>query len=238
MNNTYDRLETLWKACVRKARNFAADPIGTSLNQPQRIRAVLGRWHLEKNGVMDVMRAFQWGRPAGAVPGDPGDWWFLYKTIRARKPQLIVEFGSGNTTVVQGQALYDNDTGGHLVSIESSEFWRDSTDACLPQHLRTVCEVIHGPLIEVEAYGTQGWRHSNVPHVAPNFVYLDGPRLTPERQVAVDLLDMEMTFPPDFFLVIDDRKANTLFLKEHFRRHYRYTRRTYLGMNPTFELIR
>src|SRR5262245_27261014 len=73
-----DRLVTLRQSFVRKARNFAADPIGTSINQPHRMRAAIGQWHLEKNGVMDGVRAFQQLRPGHAVRGDPGDWWFLY----------------------------------------------------------------------------------------------------------------------------------------------------------------
>jgi len=97
--------------------------------------------------------------------------------------------------------------------------------------------VIHGPLVEVEEYGVKGWRHQNVPWIAPNFVYLDGPELTRERQVAVDLLALEESFPPDCFLVIDDRQANTRFLRDHFKRRDKFTSRKYQGTNPTFELI-
>jgi hypothetical protein len=107
----------------------------------------------------------------------------------------------------------------------------------MPEHLKSICEVIHGPLVEVEEHGVKGWRHQNVPRIAPHFVYLDGPQLTSERQVAIDLLDTEDSFPPDFFLVIDDRKENTKFLKEHFRRRYKFHSRKYRGTNPTFELI-
>ena len=229
-------LVTLPQILGRKARHFAHDPLGTVRNQPHRLRAALGRWQLARYGVLDIVQRFQALRPPEAAPGDPGDWWFLYKTIRARHPHLILEFGSGNTTVVQAQALYDNHDGGRLLSIDASPHWAASTRACLPKHLQSICEVIHGPLVEVEAYGVQGWRHHQVPRIAPNFVYLDGPELTRDRQVAVDLLDLEEVFPPDFFLVIDDRQANTRFLRAHFKRRYRFTSRTYRGTNPTFEL--
>ena len=228
---------TLRQSFVRKVRNFAADPIGTSKNQPHRVRAAIGTWHLERNGVMAVVREFQRLRPQSAVPGDAGDWWFLYKKIRERHPKLILEFGSGNTTVVQAQALHDNRNGGRLISIDASRIWAASTQFCMPEHLKNIVEVLHGPLVEVEEHGVKGWRHQNVPQIAPNFVYLDGPELTSERQVAVDLLDMEDSFPPDFFLVIDDRKENTKFLRAHFRRRYTFHSRKYRGTNPTFELI-
>jgi hypothetical protein len=228
---------TLSRIFVRKARNFAKDPIGTTKNQPHRIRAATSKWHLERNGLIDVVREFQRLRPGDAFTGDPGDWWFLYKKIRERHPKLVLEFGSGSSTVVQAQALLDNRDGGRLISIDASPLWAASTQSCMPEHLKSIVEVIHGPLVEVEEYGVKGWRHQNVPRIAPNFVYLDGPELTSERQVAVDLLDMEDSFPPGFFLVIDDRKANTRFLREHFRRRYKFDSRTYRGTNPTFELI-
>lgn len=221
---------------VRKAHNFAKDPVGTVKNQPHRIRAALGQWYLESHGVTDAVREFQHVRPGQAIAGDPGDWAFLYKKIRQRNPQLVLEFGSGNTTVVQAQALHDNRSGGRLISIDASPTWAVSTWECIPEHLKSICEVIHSPLIEAEEYGVKGWRHQNVPRIAPNFVYLDGPQLTDERQVAFDLLDLEDAFPADFFLVIDDRKDNTRFLRAHFKRRYTFHRRQYQGTNPTFEL--
>src|SRR5215475_11061475 len=120
-------LVTLPRIVARKAQHFAHDPLGTARNQPHRIRAAIGQWHLARNGVLNVVRAFQRLRPAEAVPGDPGDWWFLYKTIRERHPKLILEFGSGNTTVVQAQALYNNHDGGRLLSIDASPRWAAST---------------------------------------------------------------------------------------------------------------
>jgi hypothetical protein len=50
---------TLPRIFIRKARNFAKDPIGTTKNQPHRIRAATSKWHLERNGVIDVVREFQ-----------------------------------------------------------------------------------------------------------------------------------------------------------------------------------
>ena len=188
--------------------------------------------------MLDVVAQFQAQRPTdrGRLPEDLGDWWFLYKTIRQRRPRMIVEFGSGVSTVVQAQALHDSDSHGHLLSLDASPFWAHSSQACLPPHLATLVQILYTPLVEVEMYGVKGFKHQHMPLVAPNFVYLDGPALTCERQVAMDLLDLEPCFPQDFFLVIDDRKVNTAFLRAHFTRRYKFRRRTYRGANATFEL--
>lgn len=221
----------------RKARHFVADPVGTLRNQPQRLRAAWGRWRLTQAGVMDVVRAFQSLRPAHALVGDPGDWWFLYWQIRRRQPHMLLEFGAGSSTVVQAQALYDNALGGHLVSVDGDEAWARVTRRALPAHLKPLCTVLYRPLADVDLHGVPGWRHEGLPRVQPNFVYLDGPALTAERQVAVDLLDLEETFPPDCFIVVDDRKVQTQFLVDHFQRRYRFHWRRYRGTNPTFQLI-
>ena len=139
---------------------------------------------------------------------------------------------------MQGQALYDNWVGGKLISIDASPSWAASIQYCLPKYLKDICQVVHGPLIEAKMYGVNVWQHQNIPAgIAPNFVYLDGPLLTNERQVAGDLLYMEPFFPPDFFLVIDDRKTNTEFLRKHCTRRYKFDGRKYRGTNPAFELI-
>lgn len=227
---------TLLQLVKRKALTLAKDPVGTLSNQRHRLRAAYSAWQLERHGVLELLGDFQRQRPRNASPTDLGDCWFLYATIRRRRPALILEFGSGNSTLVQAQALYDNAAGGRLISIDASPLWAASTKACLPPHLQGT-EVLYHPAVEVEMYGVRGWRHQGMPALSPNFVYLDGPALTRERQVAVDLLDLEAAFPPDFFLVIDDRKANTAFLRAHFTRHYTFRRRAWRGTNPTFALI-
>jgi hypothetical protein len=107
----------------------------------------------------------------------------------------------------------------------------------MPDFLRSFCKISYSPLIECEYEGTPVFRHARIPDVVPNFVYLDGPALTTERQVAVDILDMEDGFPADFALVIDDRKRNTAFLRKHLKRRYKFTPRKFFAQ-PVFILAK
>lgn len=169
-------------------------------------------------------------RPKNSFPPDFCDLWFLYKTVRIRKPRIVLEFGSGCFTVVLAKALYDNASSvdahpGFLYSIDADPSWATSTINSLPASLQKVCNITYGPALEIEYKGIPAFRHANVPDVIPNYVYLDGPALTPAREVAVDVLDLESRLPRDFFLVIDGRRKNTQFLRKHLKRNYSFQRR-------------
>jgi hypothetical protein len=194
--------------------------------------------------VLDILLNFHAHQPSSAISPEFIDLWFLYRTIRHRKPRIILEFGSGCSTVMMAQALWDNqchspEKGGYFYSVDADPYWAEATAKAMPTHLQKVCQVVYSPLLEVEHAGILGFRHTNVPDVAPNFLYLDGPVLTPTRKVALDVLDMEDKFPQDFYMVVDDRQENTMFLKRNMRRTYRFKRR-YWGCfirTQTFELI-
>lgn len=81
-------------------------------------------------------------------------------------------------------------------------YWARATNQYLPDHLRSICHVSYSPLLEVEYFGTPAFRHAEIADVTPDFLYLDGPDLMPERRVAVDVLDIEDRFQPGFYLVV------------------------------------
>lgn len=186
------------------------------------------------------MREFLQARPPQAFPADYADLWFLYRTVRSRRPRVVLEFGSGCSTLALTLALRDNLEGGgpagRLVSIDSDEFWAESTRTALPGPAREHCEVLYRPAVETEWNGTPAFRYTDLPQLEPDLVYLDGPPLTPERQVAVDVLDLEDRFRPGFLLIVDGRWANAMFLREHLRGEYRFQYRT-LFQNSTFEMM-
>jgi hypothetical protein len=59
--------------------------------------------------------------------------------------------------------------------------------------------------------------------------------LTLKRQVACDIVGMKGRFPADFFLVIDNRQENTMFLRRHLKRKYGFKPRKWLRQ-PIFIL--
>jgi hypothetical protein len=208
---------------ARKLRTFYDHPSDSLWNKKWEIsHALINRWgerHLARHGVTKTLQEFVASRPAHAHKPQCGDLWFLYKTIRAHKPRILWEFGSGNSTAVIGQALHDNGDG-FLYSMDAHKAWAKSTAGALPKHLKPFVQVLYSPAVEVTYHHTPAWQHSVIPDLVPNFAYLDGPPLNEQRKVAIDLLEIEDKLPADFIMVIDDRKENTRFLREHFKRRY------------------
>jgi hypothetical protein len=208
----------------RKLSNLRRDPLGVANAKIHSIRQILNmqtlaRARLARHGALDIITDFVSKRPQGALWPVYTHLWCLYRMIRRRKPCIVLEFGSGCSTVIMAKALSDNKHG-YLYSVDSSREWADSTLACMPNQLQGFFE-ISCTAISAEA-GDNGLRllkHERVPQVIPNFVFLDGPPLA-AGEVAVDLLGMEDRLPEDFVLVVDKRRENTEYLKKHFKRHY------------------
>lgn len=191
----------------------------------------LARWHryrLSKYVDLDFLAK----RPKHGYESDFSDFWFLYQAVRRKKPRVILEFGSGGSTVVLAKALHDNNLErpgeqGYLHSIDDQRYWADVTRSILPPFLKEVCEVHHIPTVEIEYEGTPCFRHSTLPDVVPDMIYLDGPSFTKERKIAVDILDMEHKLPPDILLIIDGRVRNTEFLRQHLKRPFQFRDRSW-----------
>ncbi len=222
---------------ARKLRTLVTNPIGVYRKYGRALADLVGHSRLKQLG-HDTLIA---GRPDDAIPPVWSDLWYLYRQVRLRKPQVVLEFGSGCSTVIIAQALAENARDGqspapHIYSVDAMEEWLQATSALIPQALLPFCTLIYSELHEVERHGVLGFQHTQVPDVVPNFLYLDGPALTPERQVAVDVLDMEARLPADFFMVIDGRVRQCEYLRQTLTRRYRISDSAVLS-HSTFELL-
>ena len=154
---------------------------------------------------------------------------------------MILEFGSGFSTVFLAQALFDNvkesgDQPGFLYSLDVEEYWAQVTRSSIPEILKGFYEIRHAPVVIVNHRDTPVFRHQNVPQVPVDMIYLDSPPLTQEVRVAIDPIDLEGLFRPGFVLCVDGRKENVRYLSRHLERRYRVRTNRILG-NPTFYLI-
>ena len=218
----------MWNEIQRRLISFCSHPRATLAYRTKPfVVPHLQRWHHHRLS-REVALDFLSKRPPNAIPHDFSDLWFLYRTVRLKRPRIVLEFGSGCSTVVIAQALYDNNQRhpgqtGYLYSIDDQRYWADVTTATISPSLRTVCEVWTSPTLAIEYKGIPCLRHSNLPDIVPDMIYLDGPTFTtPERKIAIDILDMEEKLRLGFFAIIDGRQENTMFLRNHLRRHFTF----------------
>lgn len=77
----------------------------------------------------------------------------LYTLIREKQPRLIVELGSGVSTLVSGYALRQNG-GGRIVSLDHSDDWLQATGTHIERHgVGDYVELRHAPLQAVDVRG-------------------------------------------------------------------------------------
>jgi Methyltransferase domain len=188
------------------------------------LRATVGqrdRLRLRSAGALAPLREFLHTRPRDAIPPDYSDLWFLYREVRRRRPTTVLEFGSGCSTVVLAFALHQNGDG-HLWSLDAEAAWAEATTVALPEAVRPLVTVVYAPVREDDR-DVRGWSYSNIPDVDPDFVYLDGPALTPDRKVAFDVLDLQSRLKPDCVVVVDGRRANVRYLEARLTREHTLT---------------
>ncbi len=168
--------------------------------------------------------------PSHAYRPEWDDLWYLYRTVRRLKPRLILEFGPGATTRMMAAALHANGSG-RIISIEAHQRWLEVARVYLSPELAERCELIHSHARLIERGGAQVWQHEHVPSVVPDLIYLDGPPLTQQHAVAVDVIDLEPRLQPGCRLVVDGRKVNFAYLQRHLQRQWawRWNRLEYRG---------
>lgn len=186
----------------------------------------MGKYSLRHHGVLQALEAYNSKRPPSSFDPDYYDLWHLYRDVLSYRHRTCLEYGSGQSTVVIAEALYDNDREGfgrgHLTTLESEEKWADINREAIPRELQSYVTIIHSPrqiLSRLEI------RFSHAPVAAPSFVYLDGPDHPDHSMASLDLLDLEQNFPKHFRLVVDGRTFNKNELLKRFKKRYRSHRR-------------
>ena len=198
-----------------------------------------GTWRLNRLGYLD----FANHHPAGALAPQGGDLWFLYSLVRNRKPGLIIELGSGCSTVIFAQALYDNQRddpgrGGMIISLDGMAEWAEVTRASVPNYLAALCDIRHVGVVEEDRNQGRdlGYHYETLPDGDPNFLYVDGPALKAGRKICFDALHLQDRFRASFTMVVDGRHDTVHTLTKHLSGRYRVTRNRWLH-NTRFDLL-
>ena len=186
---------------------------------PQRIERTLGRrvdraaWRSFEQ-VDALLGLYHAVRPTGKLPSASG--WaaapdllrHLYDTVREQRPQLVVELGSGASTVVIAAALRDAGSSGRLVSLDHDPVWADRTRSFLTENdLGSVVDLRIAPLVDVTVGGdTRRWYDPDqLPDGTVDLLIVDGPpKDTGElaRYPAVPVLADQLR--PGSIVVLDD----------------------------------
>lgn len=220
---------------LRKFKTFFTRPLASARVGGYYYSQWNGRRHLVAAGLKNELENVERKcASTGALPPNYTELWYLYSDVRKLQPKTIFEFGSGLSTNIMAAALFKNHEecglNGTLFSFESEKSWFDASGEWLESGYKDFVNLIYSPVTVDLMDGVKVFRYSNLPDIAPDMVYLDGPSLTKDVRSAVNVLDLEPKLRKGFWLVIDGRRENALFLERHFQRAYKSTLRTgFLG---------
>ena len=190
--------------------------------------------------------------PTNAVPFavELDDLLRLHYLVLSRRVTTVLEFGVGKSTSVLAHALAVNEETHadqvastmrrsnpfELHSVDNDAGWIEVAAEGLPKPLRNRCRLHHCPLEIGHFDGRLCTYYRNLPNLAPDLIYLDGPDLFsaegdlrglttahPDRMpMSADILVFEHFLTPGTLIVVDGRTANARFLLANLQRNWSY----------------
>ncbi len=136
----------------------------------------------------------------------------LYTAIHTRKPKLMLECGSGVSTLILGYILQGLDQGAKLISLEHDAEWHKKVSDWVKLHqLQDTVTILHAPLQTTQLshdqllwYDTSALG-SHTHNQKIDLVFVDGPPtwLHPRARTGIASI-IEQYFAPQFQMIFDD----------------------------------
>ena len=172
----------------------------------------------------------------------------LHWIVLSRKALNILEFGSGFSTVFIADSCFILNKffknikklrvkkKFHIYSLEESKKFINITKKRLSSDLIKHVTLIKSKNKITDYQGKYASKCLNIPNISPDLIYLDGPSQYFTKKnfngfnfnnisrfpMSADLLFLEYFFEPRTFIIVDGRTSNARFLKDHFKRNWKY----------------
>lgn len=153
------------------------------------------------------------------------DYYLLHSYIVKRRPTRLLEFGSGKSTLVMAQALFEvhrraaDSPPGHLYSLEDVPRFHEDIKRIIPDRFRQYVTLVHSPKRE-SCWRNEIWGfgYSALPPGPFDFVFVDGPTEYRDQEAirrgikgaCLDLLYLLERDPQVCLDVVVDQKFSSL----------------------------
>ena len=162
----------------------------------------------------------EFDRESASVGLSPYKYVSLYRMVRRTRPAYVLECGTGKSTFVIPQAMSENGNGRKLVSLEESGEWaaeqnkaidhffsHSSAPDWFPGADRHLIELIHSDTVADRHRSWAGNRYADCRDYPYDFILVDGPALTDEFFINLDLVHVLKHFSESASIWIDGRWA-------------------------------
>lgn len=151
------------------------------------------------------------------------DYKALYDYVRQNKPVEILECGTGVSTIVIASALKENakeGITGRVTSMEDQEKYFQIAQQLLPEHLSAYIDLRLSPRKEYSFAFFRGVGYENLPKLAYDFVFIDGPDYDAPSDGSnafdFDFLNVVMNSSKPVFALQDSRFSTAFVLQRLF----------------------
>jgi hypothetical protein len=184
-------------------------------------------------------------------PPDLEDLYFLYQFIVLNKRTTVLEFGCGYSSLIMHLALKDNEkkygskkpfercqSPYHLYSIDNQKKYIKIANKRILKYSNRKPKVnfFYSKARMTVLNNNFAVEYDKLPRVNPDFIYLDGPsqwrvdgtvrNFTTAHHdmmpMSCDIIKFENFLTPGTIIVSDGRTANSLFLKNNFKRKWKF----------------
>lgn len=142
----------------------------------RRVNRRLAINHLKDADIYDEIQKYMKQTKSTGVSWS--DFWELYKTVRTKKPQSILECGPGASTLVIALALRENENEGFpgkITAMEEIEEYLEMSIKLLPEEFHKYVNYILSPRVDDYYEVFRGVRYRDIPDRDFDFVFIDGP---------------------------------------------------------------
>jgi len=172
----------------------------------------------------------------------------LHWIILSRKSLNVLEFGSGHSTIFMADAHYildfffkelefsRNKKNFHTYTVEENKYYAQITKKRIPSYLEKFITISTSKIKTVYYENRFASKYENLPNISPDFIYLDAPSLYFSKKkfegftfarkhrlpMSADILFIEYFLEPGTIVIVDGRTANARFLKDHFKKKWKY----------------
>lgn len=174
----------------------------------------------------------------------------LHWLVLKYKMLNILEFGSGYSTVFMAHALSLLKKQSNymelnslrvkkkffIYSLDESKRYIRITKKRLTKKLNNLVELIYVKNKIINYEGKYATITNKIPNISPDLIYLDGPSTFATKEeingfkindisrfpMSCDILFIEYFLEPGTIIIVDGRTANARFLKDHFKRNWKY----------------
>ncbi len=186
------------------------------------------RQYLRKNKDLNQL-IYELNKESGSVGLSNFEYVRLYQMVRNVKPEYALECGTGKSTFIIAHAMSKNGNGKKLVTMEESEEWtikqreimshiynHKKANNWFPGKTKNLIELVSSSVTVARHRIWSGSCYQKTGDYHYSFIMVDGPRLTDENFINMDLINVLKTTDNSINIWIDGRWPTVVMCRALF----------------------